>query len=149
MPKLAFIILLVMPAIPRTTAIQDVSDPHRGGVSGVVLDELGHAAPGISVAMAGRLPRTVTDGQGQSELRGLLAGPTLLTTEKYGSFYPSAWSTFWDGEGTANAVVPEGGFLNDVHPKLTPVARLTVHVVDAVSALAIGSFHVANGAKGR
>ena len=91
----------------QSVAIQDVSDPHRGRLAGVVQDERGQPLAGVTVratppgAIAGILPNTRTDTRGRFALAGLLTGHTYLSASKEEAFYPDTWGNFWDAQGSA------------------------------------------------
>src|SRR5260370_33223574 len=72
----------------QSVAIQDLSDPHRGRLAGVVQDERGQPVAGVTIramppgAIAGKLPNTRTDAPGRFALAGLLPGHTYLNASQ-------------------------------------------------------------------
>ena len=140
---------LPMSSGARTVAIQDASDPQRGRLSGIVLDERAQAAPGVTVQagntgypIQGALPSTQTDAEGHFALAGLLPGHTYVNAFKEAAFYPNASSNFWDGEGLAWVEVPVGGEVSEIVLKLKPAGRLQVKTMKAATRAVIDQFVV-------
>jgi len=140
--------------VPRTSgpgpiAIADASDPDRGRLSGIVLDERAQAAPGMTVQacntgypIQGMLPSTHTDAKGHFALVGLLPGHTYVNAYNEPAFYPDASSNFFDEDGMAWVELPTGGEISDIVLKLKPAARLHVKARNAVTQAPIGQIVV-------
>jgi hypothetical protein len=75
-------------------------------------------------------------------LAGLIPGHTRLNASKEDAFYPNTWGTFWDGEGTAEVEVPNGGEISGILLRLAPAARVEVHAIDAITGAAVGQITV-------
>ncbi len=141
--KLIFFWLLLCVLISAQTPIQDLSDPNRGRLSGVVLDELGQRLPGVLVTatppgpMAAILPNTRTDSQGHFELAGLRPGRTWVEASKEDAFYPIVRSNLWDGQGSVRVEVPAGGEISGIQLTVKPVGRLEVRAINADTGSAI------------
>jgi hypothetical protein len=141
--KLIFLGLLLCRLISAQIPIQDLSDPNRGRLSGVVLDELGKPLPGMVVTatppgpIAAILPNTRTDSQGHFALAGLVPGHTGVMAGNEGAFYPQARSNFWDGQGAAQVEVPIGGEISGIQLTVRPVGRLEVRAINTDTGLAI------------
>ena len=131
-----------------TIAIQDPSDPHRGRLSGVVLDERARPARGVTVKatppgpIGAVLPHTQTDAKGRFALDGLLPGHTYVNAFNEEHFYADASSNFWDGQGAAEVELPVGGEVSGIVLKLTPAGRLHVAAKSATDQAVIGQIGV-------
>ncbi len=160
MPKMKLILfwLLTCVSISAQTPIQNFSDPNRGRLSGVVLDEQGQRLSGVLVRatppgpIAGILPNTRTDSQGHFELAGLIPGHTWVEASKEDAFYPGVISNLFDGQGSVKVEVPVGGEISGIQLTVKPVGRLEVRAINADTGDAIDLIGVRlerNGAPNR
>jgi hypothetical protein len=141
--------LLLCGSLFSQTAIQDPSDPHRGRISGIVLDERGQPLPDITVTatppgpLAARVPSTQTDSQGRFAMAGLLPGRNYVNASNEELFYPDAWSGLWDADGSAQVIeVPAGGEASGIALTLKLVGRLEVKAKNAATGEAIDALIV-------
>jgi len=141
--KLMFFWLLPCVLISAQTPIQNLSDPNRGRLSGVVLDERGQPLAGVLVTatppgpIAGILPNAQTDSQGHFELAGLRSGHTWVEASKEDAFYPIVRSNLFDSQGSVKVEVPVGGEISGIQLTVKPVGRLEVRAINADSGDAI------------
>jgi hypothetical protein len=140
-------LLLAASLAAQTVAIQDLSDPRRGRISVLVVDEKGQPAPGTTVSawppgpLGAIVPHTLTDAKGTFALAGLLPGRTFVSAANEEAFYPSAVLGLWDEQGSAEVYVPAGGAVSGILLALKPAGRLQVEarngltgeVIDAIS----------------
>ena len=139
MPKINLLLFWLLPCglLSAQIPIQNFSDPNRGRLSGVVLDERGQPLPGILVKatppgpIAGILPNTRTDSQGHFELAGLIAGQTWVAASKEDAFYPIVRSNLFDGQGSTKVEVPVGGEISGIQLTVKPAGRLEVRAINA------------------
>jgi len=126
-------------AFCQTVAIQDLNDPKRGRLAGMVEDEAGRPLAGAKVTatppgpIAARLPNTVTDAEGHFALAGLLPGKTYVQASKEEDFYPDALFGLWDPQGTAVVEVPLGGEVAGIVLQVRPCASLEIKAADAIT----------------
>jgi hypothetical protein len=133
----------------QSVAIQDLNDPTRGRVAGLVEDEAGRPLAGARVTatprgvpLAAILPNTETDAYGHFDLAGLLPRETDVQASKEEDFYPDARSNFWDRQGVAEVRVPVGAEVSGILLQVRPCACLEIKAFDATSGDAIQGFTV-------
>jgi|ERR1035438_3313244 hypothetical protein len=122
-----------------TVAMQDLSDPSRARISGVVLDERAQPAAGVTVQarppgpIQGVLPHTETDGNGRFALAGLLPGHTYVSAFNEKAFFPDADFGPWDRQGVIEIELPASEEVSHIVFRLEPVGRLEIEARDAVT----------------
>jgi hypothetical protein len=131
--------LSVRVLLAQSVAIQDPSDPLRARLLGIVLNERGQPAVGVTVQatppgpLAARLPHTQTDVEGRFALAGLLPGHTYVNAFDEEAFYPNATLNFWDQQGAAEIELPVGQEVSGIILTVRPVGRLEVKARNAAS----------------
>ena len=143
--KLAFVSpLLYGSLLAQTVAIQDVSDPSRARISGVVLNERAQPVKGVTVEamppgpVGAVLPHTETDKKGKFSLAGLIPGHTYVSAFNQEAFYPNAdFGGIWDRSSVAEVELPVGDEVSNIVLTVKAVARLELRAKDAVTGAVI------------